>query len=242
MPATSSSRFVHRLMPIERARGHGEVGHLRQAARLEHVLHLPLVDVHRARRDVGADVGNAEAREEPLDGPVLAVGAMEHGEADVDRAEGGPADVVGLAVLVEHDEPRALAGLDERDGVAVVGDDRELVALGLGDAVEQRPAARLRDADGRDDVALLVERRQHVARRQAADLVLARSAAEQDEHPQGLVRGGIGRGDARHAQAPGRPWNSDFGSRPMRAPAISVTGMPSWTTLTTCSTMGISTP
>ena len=55
--------------------GHPDRGH--------QLLEEDLVQAHRRRGDAGADVGHVERLEQPLDGPVLAERAVQHGERDV---------------------------------------------------------------------------------------------------------------------------------------------------------------
>ena len=67
----------------------GDVRGLRQAGGGEELLHDVLVHGGGGAEDAGADVGDVGELEEALDGAVLAEGAVEDGEDDVDvLAEG----------------------------------------------------------------------------------------------------------------------------------------------------------
>ena len=129
---------------------------------------LELVLVHRERRaeHTGADVGDAGQLEEPLHGAVLAEGAVQDRDDDVD-ARKRRGDTLGWD----------RQGLDRGAPVA-------LVELARGAGVERPRLARLElpfpvavDLDGDRLVAIRVERLQHGTRRGHRDLVLAGAAA-----------------------------------------------------------------
>src|SRR5207342_2760365 len=59
----------------------------RQTGRDEELLHVLLVHRHRARQDAGPDIGHAGELEQPLQRAILAIGAVQQWEDDVDFAE-----------------------------------------------------------------------------------------------------------------------------------------------------------
>jgi hypothetical protein len=65
----------------------GAVLNLRDALLRHELLEDHLVHAQRRRQHAGADVGHAEALEQPLDRPVLAEGPVEHREDDVDAGQ-----------------------------------------------------------------------------------------------------------------------------------------------------------
>ena len=75
------SRRGARVPVVRRGR---RVGADRQAVRGEDDLHHPLVHADRGGEHAGADVGDVGQLEQPLDRAVLAVGAVQHREDDVE--------------------------------------------------------------------------------------------------------------------------------------------------------------
>ncbi len=78
---TGQAHLLHPLAPAGIAGG-AEV-HLRDAGVAEEPLEDQLVDRGRRREHAGSDVGDVEALEQPLNGSVLAEGAVEDREGDV---------------------------------------------------------------------------------------------------------------------------------------------------------------
>ena len=104
---------------------HHVVAH-RQAVGGEQLLGELLVHARRAGQHARADVGHARELQQALDRAVLAVGAVEHGEDDVDAREHLPG-----AVAVQHEQAaaggvagqrqRGAGGVDRRQGAVVDG-------------------------------------------------------------------------------------------------------------------------
>src|SRR5207248_8402982 len=65
----------------------GDVSGDRDAAVAQYLLEEVLVHAQRRCCNAGADVGNSRQFQQPLDGAVLAEGAVEDREDDVDRAQ-----------------------------------------------------------------------------------------------------------------------------------------------------------
>ncbi len=124
-----------------------------------------LVHADGAGRDATADVADAQHLEQALDGAVLAEGAVQECERDVDVAEIGELLAVygghSRAVLRDHPD-RPLRGFfhfgrDAVDNLVVA----EHVERDLG------PCAAPGDADADDLVAALVDGVEHTRRREA---------------------------------------------------------------------------
>ena len=168
--------------------------HDRQPVGPEDVLHRRLVHADGRGEHARARVRQARQLEESLDGPVLALGAVEQDQHHVEAlAEAGGQ---ALGALHPRERARGLAG-----GGAV-----EQLALGLGlrPALGQRelrgrpaqraeriaadePAPVLGDADRHDVEARAVDRGHHRRGAREGDLVLTRSSAEHHAHAQSLV-------------------------------------------------------
>src|SRR5205823_4770489 len=141
--------------------------------------------------DARADVGEVGQLEEALDRAVLAVRAVEHDDDDVETAELGGEPARGLGA---REAPRggALAGLGavgERllDGARGIVQGQRHARVGRERAqrvAAHDPATVARDADRHDDVALLLERRDHRRGGGQGDLVLAGAASEHDADAQ----------------------------------------------------------
>ena len=168
--------------------------HHRQPVGAEDVLHRRLVHADGRGEDARARVRQARQLEEALNGPVLALGAMEQDQHHVEAL----AEARGQALGALHPRERARGFTG---GGAV-----EQLALGLGlrPALRQReprglpaqraeriaadePAPVLGDADGHDVEARAVDGGHHRRGAREGDLVLARSSAEHHAHAQSPV-------------------------------------------------------
>ena len=132
-----------------------------------------LVHADRGAEHARADVGDAGELERALDGAVLAVGAVQHRKDHV--VDGHRFQLAARARdqrFLHRD--RGCAGVEP--DVAGIAGRRLQRPLRL--AV---PAPVFVDADQHRLEPLPVDRREHVARRQQRDLVLRRTAAEQDD-------------------------------------------------------------
>ena len=173
----------------------------------EDALHVLLVHADGGREHARADVGDTGEFEQALQGAVLAVGAVQHREDDVDLAEclghGAGLGVDHLAAArVHRQQHRAL----------LVGDllDRGHPALfdghPLGLVRGQRPAALAGDADRQDVVLVAVDGPQHAGRGHHGHAVLGAAPAEDDGdarlaavgRPLGLLVGALGRRQVAH--------------------------------------------
>ena len=103
-PSRSRSASVRRVAAA--AQHHGVAD--REPGVAQQALGDVLVHRRRAGADPGADVGHAGHLEQPLDGAVLAAGAVQDGDDDVDAAE--------RAAVVERDELAARRVGGQRDG------------------------------------------------------------------------------------------------------------------------------
>ncbi len=165
----------------------------------EDPLHVLLVLADGRGEHARADVGDAGELQQALEGAVLAVRAVQHGEDDVDLAEG-----------LGH---RAGLGVDDLPAGGVGGEDDGAVP-GLRDVVDarqrpagdghplggvggQRPAAVGGDADGQHVVLRPVDGAQDGAGRDDGDGVLGAASAEDDGHTR-LAPGGGGEVLAAH--------------------------------------------
>lgn len=158
----------------------------------EHPLHVVLVLADGGGEHARTDVGHPGELQQPLEGAVLPVGAVQDGEDHVDLTErlGHRARLAvdDLAVgRVDREHHGALGGLGERrhGGQLPVRDGHPLGIVG-----GQRPAAVRGDADGQHVVLLTVDGAQHGAGREHGDGVLGAAAAEHDGDA-GLVVGGL---------------------------------------------------
>jgi hypothetical protein len=140
-----------------------------------------LVHPGRTREHPGPDVGDAGHLQETLDGAVLAEGAVQHREDDVDGGE----DLTG-PVGVEHDQAAAggVAGQGERgaprvDGRQDAAGDGELAGV----VGAEHPRALPRDPDRHDLEALRVQVGEHAPRGHAGHRVLAAAPAEHHRDP-----------------------------------------------------------
>ena len=149
---------------------HREIRRLRQAGGGEELLHRVLVHAGGGTEDTGADVGDVGQLKEALDRAVLAEGAVQDGEDDVDverRRDGaaaadsssGCSDSAGTGGTMMASPRRMTAAV----GVAS-GSPARRGFSGAGLPVEQRvcvlrgdPAAFASDADGRDVVFAAVD-------------------------------------------------------------------------------------
>ena len=178
------------------AGGDRDAGQDRQPGLPEHHLHVGLVHADRAREHAGADVPDPGHLEHALDRAVLAPGAVQEREDDVDLAQGARR----LGRLGDH-EVGPVAVLGERDGRAVPVDRGELVGpLDLQPvrvAGLQDPAAVGGDADRHHVVRLPVDRLQDAPGGDARDRVLA-GAAPEDDGDAGLAGGRVHRVDPIH--------------------------------------------
>lgn len=150
----------------------------------EDALHVLLVLADGRGEDARADVGHPGEFEQPLEGAVLPVRAVQHGEDDVDLAERlghragfGVDHLAAARVDGEHDA--ALGGLGEplHVGDLAVGDGH---AFGI--VRGERPAAVRRDADRQDVVLRPVDGLHDGAGRDDRDAVFGAAAAEHDGH------------------------------------------------------------
>ena len=150
------------------------VAALRDAVGGEHLLGHRLVHRQRRAEHAGSDVGGVGELEQPLHGAVLAHRAVQQGQHDGD-----------LVVGVRRPSRRGdhVGHRDRRTGgVEPVGKRAGTGGEGGLGGLAERPVAVGRDADRRDPVLRRVDRRQHVGRRDAADVVLGGLAAvEHDE-------------------------------------------------------------
>ena len=160
---------------------------LRQTGRREQLLGELLVHGRRAGEHPGPHVGQTGHLQQALDRPVLAVGAVQDGEDDVDLGQGRADRRRGI----EDGEAAARRVADERHrrpagdlGQRAVGDRQPLVRVG------QHPAAVGRDADGHDLVAVGVQRGDHAPGRDAGDGVLRAAATEHDRDAHLVTHGG----------------------------------------------------
>lgn len=151
----------------------------------EHPLHVLLVLTDGRGQDTGAHVRHSGELQEALERAVLAVGAVQHREDDVDLAEGfgdrarfGVDDFAASGVDGEHHT--TLVGLRELVHVRhlAVRDGHACGVVG-----GERPAAVRRDADRQDVVLGPVDGLHDGAGRDDRDAVLGASAAEHDGHP-----------------------------------------------------------
>ncbi len=150
----------------------------------EDALHVLLVLADGGGEDTRADVGHTGEFEKALEGAVLAVRAVQHGEDDVDlaqrlghRAGLGVDDLAAARVDGEHDA--ALGGLGEQVHVGdlAVGDGHAFGLVG-----GERPAAVRRDTDRQDVVLRPVDGLHDCAGRDDRDAVFGAAAAEHDSH------------------------------------------------------------
>jgi hypothetical protein len=155
---------------------HDDVVAHRQARAGQRDLHVRLVHADRAREDARPDVGDVGHLEETLDRAVLAVGAVQHREDDVEVAEG-----TGGLALVEDGQGAGGGVTGQHDGrargvdlgqLAVADDHRVRVVDG------EHPAALGGDADRHHLVEVPVDGPQHAARGHAGHGVLGGTTAE----------------------------------------------------------------
>ncbi len=104
---------------------------LGDAALAQQPLEDQLVDRDRRGEDAGADVGDVEALEQPLHGPVLAERSVQDREGDVAAEQAGGGAEVDLGAVVDP----ATVGLDDDVGDLVAGRPQ---AIGDGGAGAQR--------------------------------------------------------------------------------------------------------
>lgn len=164
----------------------------------EDPLHVLLVLADGGGEHPGADVGDAGQFQEALERAVLAVGAVQDGEDDVDVAE----DLRHRARLAV-DDLAAPGGDGEDDGaLAGLGEARDVGDGALGDRHPrglvggEHPAALGGDADGQDVVPGAVDGAQDGAAGDHGDAVLGAAPAEDDGDAR-LAGFGTGLGEGR---------------------------------------------
>jgi len=166
--------------------GDDGVGPDGQAGTGEDDLHVVLVHARRGREHPGADVADVGELEHALQRAVLAVGAVEQREDDVDLTEGlerlsGPVDREGGLA-----HPRGQDHLGT--GVGDLGRTRGRQGQRVRVVRSEHPGSLRRDADGHDVVGVPVDRPEHPGCGGARDGVLGGPAAE-DDGDAGLAAG-----------------------------------------------------
>ncbi len=180
--------------------------HDRQAGIAEEPLHHVFVHAGGGAKHARADVRDVGQLQQALDGAILAEGAMQHGEDDVDihridaRAKlmsvGFERHERGVIFSRHGRHDNAFAPRQHCRGLGSVGIAGAQVS-GLGSigrlALQQAfgmggryPAAFLGDADGHHFVFALVDCVQDRGRRQQGDFMLAAAPAKQDAYPEFL--------------------------------------------------------
>ncbi len=166
------------------------VGHA-QAARPEQDLHDRLVHADGGGQHAAPHVGDVGELEQSLNGAVLAVRAVQHGEDHVQReARHGRRRfcIVGPRRSPIDENQRVVAGAWRQDDVAAGARPRGLAAHlvdhvgGRGRrrrTIGQQPPPVLLDADGHRFVALAIEIREDGSRRRQRHFVLAGTATVQ---------------------------------------------------------------
>ena len=138
--------------------------------RREHGLHRRLVHADGGGQHAGADVRHVRQLEHSLDGAVLAIGAVQHdddhvetraqlrghpaGGLDADECVGGERGVGALRAIGE-------GFLDGAGGVTARQADARLRGQRAERIAADDPATVTADPDGDDDMAPMLERRDH---------------------------------------------------------------------------------
>ena len=157
-----------------------------QAGFDEEAFHHVLVHARGRAQHAGADVGDAGQLEEPLDGAVLAEGAVQHGKDDIEDCLGlhGPCGPGSGASSVGMPSWRSFAP-GRGFGVAGAQPPRSRAHV----AVEQlvgvcrgQPAALPGDADGGYVELVAVDGPQNRCGRQQRDLMLAAAPAKKNAY------------------------------------------------------------
>ena len=191
---------------------------LGQAGGGEETLHGVLVHGGGGAENARADVGDVGQLEEALDGSVLAEGAVQHGEDDVER---GGERVAGLRKIGPGAAFEAVGGAPHRGGAGIwSGSPQRRTAAAVANsasaslaALEQRrrgaassrrwasvaaePAALLVDGDGDDLVLLAVDGLEDGGGREQRDFVLAGAAAKENANAEFLLHADVERAGAR---------------------------------------------
>ena len=143
---------------------------------------MALVHRRSRREDAGSDVGDAGELQQPLQGAVLAVRAVQQREDDVDLTELLRARLPGSCTASPRCVGSPLSTTEAPDS-STWGSAPPVMASfsGSSAASTHRPSAR--DADRHDLVGVAVDRGEDAAGGHAGDGVLRAAAAEDDGHP-----------------------------------------------------------
>ena len=152
---------------------HQVPGSLGDLGVVNHQLGQGLVHGHGGSGDVGTDIGNAGQLQQALDGAVLAVFAVHHGEDHIDA-------LPDHTVVLEAEQALAPDGGNGTPAVGGIVHPGAGGQLGIVGAAEDDPVTVLGDAHGVDVVLFMVEVIQNRFGRAQGYLVLRAHAAKQN--------------------------------------------------------------
>ncbi len=162
-PSASSSATTRGGIVAEALERHRSVLHLGNAGLGHHRLEQQLVHAQRRSQHPGADIGDIEALEQPLDGPVLAKGPVQDREDDVhpgDAAARLERQRIALqaphAVASDLDLDRLVAGRFEAAAHRSRRSERDLVLGGAAATEHRYPQARVGHGTSGGGLGLLV--------------------------------------------------------------------------------------